>query len=126
MVIGLPAAAPVVLSVAVFPVPLMLPALAEYAYVSVLLSGLCAETVSVDATPDFTSRGLTAQLAVGGGNGLTVKLALQFTELFLFFSFSSVAVTENRVASGRETGSGDPERFRCYLLPGHRCCSSCK
>jgi hypothetical protein len=31
VVIGLPAAAPVVLSVAVFPVPLMLPALAEYA-----------------------------------------------------------------------------------------------
>ncbi len=72
IVIG-PDAAPVVVSVAEFPLPAMLPALeVQPPTVTVALSGLVQEHVIVEGVPASTADGLAEQETCGGFSGFTV------------------------------------------------------
>jgi hypothetical protein len=82
-----------VVSVALLPVPLMLPADEVYEYDNELLSRLWAATDRTNESPGLIVCGLTEQVAVGGRGCLTVNDAEQLATLF-FFSLASVAVAE--------------------------------
>jgi len=63
-----PGEAPVVFSVAVPVLPVTVPAVVEYEYVSARLYGLAACAVMVAGSPTFTVEGSAEQLMVGGAN----------------------------------------------------------
>src|SRR5207248_8326999 len=90
-----PAAAPAVSSVAVLPVPLILPLEAvQLLRLTWRPSGLLQSQVMVEASPDFTVEGLAEQETVGGflAGSFTVKLALHSALDFLLSVIFAVAV----------------------------------
>ena len=93
IVIG-PDEAPVVVRVAEFPLPEMLPPLAVHPpTVTGTLSGLVQVQVMVAEVPAWTVDGLAEQEICGGflGGSFTVKLAVQLAVLF-FLALASVTV----------------------------------
>jgi hypothetical protein len=97
LIVTVPGGAPVVSSVAEFPLPEMLPAVAVHPpTVTGTLSGLVQEQVTVAEVPGCTVVGLTEQENCGGffGGSFTVKLAVQLAvPFFLALGSVTVAVT---------------------------------
>jgi hypothetical protein len=92
LMVMVPGEAPLVLKVAEFPLPEMLPPVAFHPpTVTGTLSGLVQVQVTVTVPPASTDDGLAEQEIRGGLSGFTVNFDEQVAVLF-FFSFGSVTV----------------------------------